>query len=103
MLRPAAPALKSGHDLLPVSQRQLAAYAASVAQVDKRRFAIKQAERLYQELPMFAREALTELLDGFEEAMDIGDKDSIVRHRAALKEFLDRNDPETQQADDESW
>ena len=44
------------------------------------RFLMRQAERLYQELPMFAREALTELLDGFKEVMDLGDKESIARH-----------------------
>jgi molecular chaperone HscC len=67
------------------------------------RFLMRQAERLYQELPMFARETLTDLLDGFEEAMDLGDKEAMARFREALKEFLDRHDPESQQADDPSW
>jgi molecular chaperone HscC len=67
------------------------------------RFLMRQAERLYQELPMFARETLTDLLDGFEEAMDLGDKEAMARFREALKEFLDRHDPESQQADDASW
>jgi molecular chaperone HscC len=53
------------------------------------RFLMQRAERVYQELSLDARNRLSELLDGFEAAMDLGDKQAIERFHTALKEFLD--------------
>jgi molecular chaperone HscC len=56
------------------------------------RFLLRRAERVYQELPVREQERLSVLLDGFEEALELGEKDVIVRHREALEEFLATND-----------
>jgi molecular chaperone HscC len=52
------------------------------------RFALRKAERVYQELPAAEREYLGSLLDGFEAALEGGDKSVIEEHRLALEEFL---------------
>jgi len=58
----------------------------------KNRFLLKRAERLYQELPLLQRTMLSDLLDGFEEAMELNDKEALDRNRAALQNFLDHHD-----------
>jgi molecular chaperone HscC len=54
------------------------------------RFLLKRAERLYQELPLDGRHILSQLIDGFEAALDLQQPDVIERHRDALQHFLDR-------------
>jgi molecular chaperone HscC len=56
------------------------------------RFLIKRAERAYQELSQEGREALGQLLDGFEAALNLQEAEAIERHRTALEQFLDRHD-----------
>jgi len=53
---------------------------------------MKQAARLYEELPLAAQQQLGMLLDGFEEAMELGDRKVIAEHAAALQAFLDEFD-----------
>ncbi|MDX1965167.1 MAG: Hsp70 family protein [Pirellulales bacterium] len=57
------------------------------------RLLLRRAERVYQELSLHGREHLTALLDGFEDALDQGDKIIIERFREELIEFLDHVDP----------
>lgn len=54
------------------------------------RFLLQRAERVYAELSLETRELLGQLLDGFEAALAITDREAIERHRQALTEFLDR-------------
>lgn len=56
------------------------------------RYTLRRAERIYQELPARERDVLGQMLDGFETALDGGDKTVIERHREAIDEFLDRFD-----------
>jgi molecular chaperone HscC len=67
------------------------------------RFLLRRAERVYRELPMDQREFLSQLLDGFEGAMELQDAEAIERHREALKEFLDRVDPSIEEDADDEW
>jgi molecular chaperone HscC len=69
------------------------------------RFALRRAERLYQELPFVIRRELEDLISGFEEALELQDKQAIDANRSALEEFLDRYDREFDgEPDDErSW
>lgn len=67
------------------------------------RFLLRRAERVFGESGLEARRVLSDLLDGFEAALDIGDAEAIARHRAALQEFLDRNDPSAEDPSDASW
>lgn len=59
------------------------------------RFTLRRAERVYRELPMVLQRELESLLDGFEESLELGDKQLIVRYREALEQFLDLHDLET--------
>jgi molecular chaperone HscC len=56
------------------------------------RLLLRRAERLYQELSLEGRVILGQLLDGFEQALAMQNEEAIERHRAALKEFLERSD-----------
>jgi molecular chaperone HscC len=56
------------------------------------RFLLKRAERVYQELSLEGRDQLSQLLDGFEAAMEMNDPPALERHREALSAFLDRHD-----------
>jgi molecular chaperone HscC len=56
------------------------------------RFLIKRAERTYAELSHEGREFLSQLLDGFEGALNLQDAAAIESNRAALEQFLDRHD-----------
>jgi molecular chaperone HscC len=58
------------------------------------RFLLRRAERVYRELPMIERRLLEQLLDGFEEALELQDKQLIEQHREILTEFLNRYDNE---------
>lgn len=66
------------------------------------RFLIKRAERLYQELSVFQRDHLSELLDGFETVLDMQDRDAIDRFRNEMEIFLSQFDSqETSDEDDD--
>jgi molecular chaperone HscC len=65
------------------------------------RFLLKRAERVYQELPLREREFLSRLLDGFEEALELQEAETIERNREALQQFLDQVDQGPQDDDDE--
>jgi molecular chaperone HscC len=59
------------------------------------RYLLRRAERIYPELPLEEQNELGHLLDGFEAALEIGDKEAIVRFFDAVTEFLDlREAPE---------
>jgi molecular chaperone HscC len=53
---------------------------------------LKRAERVYQELSLVAQQHLGQLLDGFEAALELQEKDTIERFRQALEEFLNGHD-----------
>ncbi len=70
------------------------------------RFLLKRAERVYQELPLSEREFLADLIDGFEDALEMQEEDLIDRHRDNLREFLDRFEDsfgDEPADDDEQW
>jgi molecular chaperone HscC len=56
------------------------------------RFLLRRAERVFGELSLDEREALSSILDGFESALELGDLEVIARHRAALEAFLNEQD-----------
>jgi molecular chaperone HscC len=58
------------------------------------RFVIARAERLYKELPSELRQALGELLDGFEAGLQTQEPETIERHRLNLQMFLSLHDPD---------
>jgi molecular chaperone HscC len=58
------------------------------------RFLMKRAERVFEELPLDLRHRLSELMDGFESALEMQDAEAIERHRGALEMFLSAFDPE---------
>jgi molecular chaperone HscC len=62
-------------------------------------FLLRRAERLFQELPRAERDYLSNLLDGFEDALESRDPEEIGRHRAVLESFLQQFDPNA----DDSW
>jgi molecular chaperone HscC len=57
------------------------------------RLLLRRAERLFAELPAPARTILGDLLDGFEEALELNDPAAVERHRQELRRFLDRHEP----------
>ena len=67
------------------------------------RFLMRRAERLYQELALMERQQLEMLLDGFEEAMELGDKESMEKHREVLEAFLERHDPQAGNEDEHDY
>jgi molecular chaperone HscC len=56
------------------------------------RFLLRRAERLYQELALVDRQSLTDLLDGFESALNLQDAKVIEERRGELERFLDAHD-----------
>jgi molecular chaperone HscC len=56
------------------------------------RYLLRRAERVYKELPLQEQNELGQLLDGFEAALEIGEKEVIGRFFAAVKEFLDQRE-----------
>lgn len=88
---------KFAHGLTP---EQIAAAQAAMQQLKTHpreeaanRFLMRRAERVYRELSLYDRQSLSELIDGFDGAIELGDKDAIESNRAALSEFLDYHDP----------
>lgn len=69
------------------------------------RLLLRRAERIYQELPLDARQDLDRLLDGFEQILETGSKEEIAEYRDALAEFLSQFDSEGegQAADAQDW
>jgi len=69
------------------------------------RFLLRRAERVYRELSIDERDMLSQLLDGFEAALELTDGEAVGRHRAALERFLDTHDPpfddDTERTDDD--
>jgi molecular chaperone HscC len=59
---------------------------------EENRLLLHRAHRAYAELPIRERALLSTLLDGFEEALDLGQPQTIERHREALSNFLDEYD-----------
>ncbi len=64
------------------------------------RLLLRRAERVFQELPMGERQYLEELLTGFEQHLDTGDKAGIERFQKSLSEFLEHVDGEQSETDD---
>ncbi len=58
------------------------------------RHLLRRAERLFGEIGADQRTILGQFLDGFEAALEIGDRGAIERHRETLQTFLDAIDPE---------
>jgi molecular chaperone HscC len=56
------------------------------------RFLLLRAERVFQELSLMQREMLGRMMDGFETALELQDKEAIQLHREALERFLDNYD-----------
>jgi len=65
------------------------------------RFLLRRAERLYRELPLWERDVLGDLLDGFESALELQDAEAIERFRQELDIFLSRFDEEPEERDEE--
>ena len=65
------------------------------------RLLLRQAERLYQELPIDLREQLSQLLDGFEMALSMQDPAIVERHRQALELFLSAYDTSSEPDSDD--
>jgi molecular chaperone HscC len=63
------------------------------------RFLLRRAERVYQELSPIERDRLSQMLDGYEEALESRDSDAIQKFRAVLESYLNEFDPEA----DDSW
>jgi molecular chaperone HscC len=58
----------------------------------RNRAVLKRAERVYEELPIVKQQVLGQLLDGFEQALELQEKDAIERFSQAIQEFLDEHD-----------
>jgi molecular chaperone HscC len=90
-----------------LSQDQIARAVAEMQDVKRspreetaNRYLLRRAERVFKELPLMEQHELGELLDGFETALEMGEKDVIGRFFDALKEFLDlREAPEDEGSD----
>lgn len=65
------------------------------------RHLLRRAERVYKELPVFLRDELSRLLDGFEAALGMQDAEVIGRHREVLELFLSRVDAEPAPEDED--
>jgi molecular chaperone HscC len=53
---------------------------------------LKRGERLYGELSLSAQQFLGQLLDGFEQALELGERTAIERYQQALTDFFDEHD-----------
>lgn len=71
------------------------------------RWLLNRAERLFAELGPGDRLTLTDLLDGFESSLELGEKDAIEQFRRELAQFLSLHDPGMDNSDEEdrhaSW
>jgi molecular chaperone HscC len=98
-----------------LSEQQIAQAVAGMDQLKTHpreetanRFLLKRAERVYRELPLHEREALGDLIDGFEDALDLQEKDAIERFHEELTRFLDIFDGGSsgdaeEDREDETW
>ena len=82
---------------LSSAQIQAAVQAMQGLKADPRdqaenRVLLRRAERLFGEIQAEARRQLDGLLDGFEQALDLGETETIDRFRAALGDYLDELD-----------
>jgi molecular chaperone HscC len=64
------------------------------------RFLLRRAERVFQELSLDARDDLSNLIDGFEGALQLNDREAIERHREVLERFLDIHDTQPDESED---
>jgi molecular chaperone HscC len=93
-----------------LSQEEIAAAVAKMAPLKHHpreeaanRFLLKRAERLFQELPRDARDHLSQLLDGFEGALDAqDDAATIANWRDMLSAFVQRFDSDSSQDQDDT-
>jgi molecular chaperone HscC len=68
------------------------------------RFLLKRAERVYRELPLMERERLSDLLDGFEAALEMQEGEEVLdRFRLELEIFLNQYEEGFQDDKDEEW
>ena len=72
--------------------REMQALKTHPREEAKNRYLLRRAERVFSELAIFQQRHLEMLLDGFEEALELGDKEAIARHYDALNEFLNQHD-----------
>ncbi len=68
---------------------ELQAIKRSPREETANRHLLRRAERMYKELPLDEQNELGGLLDGFESALEMGDKEAIEQFFEAVKEFLD--------------
>ncbi len=87
-------------EAIALAVQQMQALKTHPREEANHRFLLRRAERLYQELSLFEREMLEELIEGFEESLELRDADSIARNGAALQDFLDRHDSELRDGPD---
>jgi molecular chaperone HscC len=72
--------------------REMQALKVHPRQDAKNRYLLRRAERVYSELGLAEQHHLGQLLDGFEEALELGQKEAIGRYAEALEEFLNLHD-----------
>jgi molecular chaperone HscC len=58
----------------------------------RHRALLKRGERVYEELPLLPQQYLGQLLDGFEQALELQEADTVERYHQALEEFLNEHD-----------
>jgi len=84
---------KHAHGLSPkeveAAVRQMQDLKAVAREEAPNRFLLRRAERVFQELSLDARDMLSSLIDGFEGALQLNDREAIERHRESLERFLD--------------
>ena len=76
------------HDQLNKAIKAMESLKTHPREESGNRLLLRRAERVYQELPVDLRDRLSSLLDGFEAALSMQDKELIERHRQALEMFL---------------
>jgi len=72
--------------------RQMQALKTHPREEAANRLLLARAERLYKELGLGEQQVLGRLLDGFEDALELGNKETIEEYRRALGEFLNFHD-----------
>lgn len=82
--------------------QEMAKLKAHPREEQANRYLLRRAERLYKELSQDQRTRLSELLDGFEAALEMRNADVIARHSAALEEFLEHFESGAADDDDDS-
>ncbi len=68
----------------------------------RNRYLLRWAERVFRELPLIERQRLEMLLEGFEEALELNEKEAIEKHRDALEMYLSAHD-EPNEEDENDW